>query len=151
MGGGGKSFRYRIETTMSCLKPFASLEAAILAGLLAFRTCSICSKVRVKEVVARGVREVRGGIYAQDMLMAPRGLRQTVDSAGLAIAECFRKKCSRVGVLQVRLQVKSSELGGSGSLCGVIESAGDDIFFTFSPLLIQLRFICSCLCFLLIR
>ncbi len=61
----------------------------------------------------------------------------------VSIADCFRKICSRVGVLQVRLQVKSLVWVP----CGVIESTGDDIFFTFSPLFLQLRFIRSCLCF----
>jgi hypothetical protein len=31
IGGGGRSFRYRVDTTMSCLKPaFGSIAAAIL-------------------------------------------------------------------------------------------------------------------------
>ena len=31
IGGGGRSFRYRVDTTMSCLKPaFGSIEAAMV-------------------------------------------------------------------------------------------------------------------------
>jgi hypothetical protein len=31
IGGGGRSFRYRVDTTMSCLKPaFGSIAAAIV-------------------------------------------------------------------------------------------------------------------------